>query len=216
MAAQAARDSRAAAAQARRREAQQDLDDQRPNVLDYIGPRPAGGVPAGGVPPAASGASSMAVPADSRRLVADGWESAQHEGGRHRRHAVQRDYVRPLQAGQPDLPDPTNRWDEVEETRARLAAASMKDYAEAWKARVAEEHAEVNHPEYGRGGALHCGHILIILLVVIPSRGFVLGGCKVAELRNHPHTARALSATRSGCTSRSGGSVRKARRTGRR
>jgi len=132
-------------ADARRRREEQEQERGIPDLADILGQPPGSWAAA-----AASGDSSVAV-SEEDPMVADGWMSAPQEGGRHRRHGPHREYVRPAAADQPALPNPVNRWDEVEAVRARLASATTQPFAAEWEARVVAEHEEVNHPQYGRG-----------------------------------------------------------------
>ena len=102
-----------------------------------------------------------------------GWVAPVEEGGRIRRHAVQRPMVDPAAFPDLSLPDPSqldHGWDKVEEVRARLSSqatvpegACGKDGnpkwqgSDSWEQRIAQEHEEVNDAEYVRGGVASYG-----------------------------------------------------------
>ena len=100
--------------------------------------------------PAAVEAGEHAAEADPDPWVEHEWMSQVQPGARHHRHGVQREWVRATDT-QPDLPDPTDRWDYVEEVRARLALQTLESFTmveSSWPDVVAAQHAEVNHPQY--------------------------------------------------------------------
>ena len=84
---------------------------------------------------------------DTTGMERDHWIAPVQQGPRGRRSGVgpSRAFVAPATVGA-TLPDPTGRWDEVEDIRRTLAAAVP---LEGWVDRIETEHREVNDPQAG-------------------------------------------------------------------